>query len=100
MPDLIDMELCCLEARGLIARAEVAVHTLNANGACEGHLLMAAQGLAAMRHLNRIIELHHNRLVGEAHPTVVSPPVVPRRTWLTVLRQRLAIGGPALETQV
>ncbi|MEL6060793.1 MULTISPECIES: hypothetical protein [unclassified Methylobacterium] len=100
MPDLAEMELYRLEARGLIARAEEAVRALGADGACEGHRLMAAQGLTAMRHLNRIIELHHNRLAAEALPNVATPPVAPRRTWLAALRQRLAIGGPALETRV
>jgi len=99
MPDLAEMELYCLEARGLIARAEAAVLAMNANGACQGHRLMAAQGLTAMKHLNRIIELHHNRLAFAALPNAASPPVAPRRNWLSALRQRLAISGPALETR-
>ncbi|SDM94489.1 hypothetical protein SAMN05216360_104340 [Methylobacterium phyllostachyos] len=100
MPDLVEMELYCLEARGLIARAEDAVQQLGANGACEGHRLMAAQGLTAIRHLNRIIELHRNRLAFAALPNAVSPPTPPRRTWLALLRQRLTSGDPVLETRV
>ncbi len=99
MPDLAEMELYVLEARGLIARAEEALHRLDETDACEGHRLMAAQGLAAIRHLHRIIELHRNRLAFEALPNAVTPPVVPRRTWLAGLRQRLTTGGPILETR-
>ncbi|MCJ2069938.1 hypothetical protein MKK75_14230 [Methylobacterium sp. J-030] len=99
MPDLAEMELYCLEARGLIARAEDAVHAMVENGACEGHRLMAAQGLTAIRHLNRIIELHRHRLAFEALPNAVGLPVAPRRSWFFALRQRLTPGGPALETR-
>lgn len=97
MPDLAEMELYCLEARALIARAEDTVHRMSESDACEGHRLMAAQGLTAMRHLNRIIELHRNRLAFEALPNAVTPPAAPRRTWLATLRQRLTTGGPVLE---
>jgi hypothetical protein len=100
VPDLAEMELYCLESRGLVARAEDAVDRLVEDGACEGHRLMAAQGLTAMRHLHRIIELHRNRLVSEALPNAVGQTVPPpRRRWLATLRQRLTPGGPALETR-
>lgn len=99
MPDLAEVELYCLEARSLIARAEDAVQRLAQNGACEGHRLMAAQGLSAIKHLNRIIELHRNRLAFEALPNAVGPIEPPRRRWLFVLRQRFAIGVQSLETQ-
>ena len=99
MPNLAELELHCLEARGLIARAEEAVQRLDAHGACEGHRLMAAQGLIAIRHLNRILELHRNRLAFEALPNAVSQAVMPKRSWLAIVRQRLSIAGPALETR-
>ena len=99
MPDLAEVEFYCLEARGLVARAEDAVHRLDQYGACEGHRLMAAQGLVAIRHLNRIIELHRSRLAFEALPNAVSQTAVPRRSWLANVRQRLSMRGPALETR-
>ncbi|MGU3664615.1 hypothetical protein ACLBX9_10565 [Methylobacterium sp. A49B] len=97
MPDLAEMELYGTEARGLIARAEDAVRRLELARACEGHRLMAMQGLAAMRHLQRTIELHRNRLVFEALPDTLSLGVPPRRTWLSAVRHHLSIGGPPLE---
>lgn len=99
MPDLVELEAYCHEARSLIVRAEEAVLRMEQNGACEGHRLMAAQGLGAIKHLNRIIELHRNRLAFEALPEAVSQPLAPRRNWLAVMRHRLTIGGAGLETQ-
>ncbi len=99
MQDLAELELYCQEARELIARAEDAVHRLGQDGACEGHRLMATQGLMAIRHLHRIIETQRNRLAFEALPNADSRPVPPRRTWLSVMRQRLSTGRRALETQ-
>jgi hypothetical protein len=99
MPDLAEMELYGAEARGLITRAEDAVRRLELDGACEGHRLMAMQGLAAMRHLQRAIELHRNRLAFEALPNAVSLIDPPRRNWLSAVRQRLSIGRPPLEVR-
>lgn len=99
MPDLAAMELYCQEAQSLIARAEEAARSLAQNGACEGHRMMAAQGLTAIRHLNRIIEQHRNRLVFEALPNAVGSINQPKRSWLLVLRQRLSPRGASLETR-
>ncbi|MCJ2133664.1 hypothetical protein MKK69_06205 [Methylobacterium sp. J-026] len=83
----------------MIARAEDAANRLGQSEACDGHRLMATQGLVAIRHLHRIIETHRNRLAFEALPNAVSQPVPPRRTWLSVMRRHLSSGSRALETQ-
>ncbi|MGH1573491.1 hypothetical protein ACRAWG_26035 [Methylobacterium sp. P31] len=88
MPDLAEVELYCLEAQGLIARAEETVHRLGRDGACEGHRLMATQGLAALRHLGRMVDRHRNRLASDAPPNAVSPPAPRKRHWWPSLRQR------------
>jgi hypothetical protein len=93
MPDLGEVELYCEEARDLIARAEDVVHQLERAGPCEGHRMMAMQGLAAIKHLNRMIELHRNRLAFEALPNAVAQPLPAKRTWLTAMRHRLFSAG-------
>jgi hypothetical protein len=99
MPDLAEMELYCAEARDIIARAEETVHRLARNGACEGHRMMAGQGLVALRNLSRIIERHRNRMTVEILPHAVSPPAPQRRSWLPFLRPWGAGDGRVLDTR-
>ncbi|SDA09416.1 hypothetical protein SAMN02799622_00114 [Methylobacterium sp. UNC378MF] len=96
MPDLAEMELYCAEARNILSRAEEIVRSLGRKGACEGHRMMASQGIAALRHLDRIIERHRNRLAFEALPNVVGPPPQ-KRSWLVYLRQRGGQVGHGIE---
>ena len=93
MPDLAEMELYCAEAREILARAEGTLDRLRRNGACEGHRMMANQGLTALRHLSRIIERHRNRLTFEALPNAVSPPAPQKRVWRPLLRRRATDEG-------
>ena len=93
MPDLAELEFYCAEARDILARAEATVDRLGRNGACEGHRMMAHQGLAALRHLSRIIERHRTRLTFEALPNAVSPPAPQKRPWRPFLRPRPAGEG-------
>lgn len=99
MPDLAEMELYCAEARDIIARAEETVHRLARNGACDGHRMMAGQGLAALRNLNRIIERHRNRMTVEVLPTAVTQPAPHRRNWLPFMRPRGAGEVRVLDTR-
>ena len=99
MPDLAEMELYCAEARDIIARAEETVYRLARNGACEGHRMMAGQGLAALRNLSRIIERHRNRMAVEILPPVVSQTGPQRRSWLPFVRPRGAGAVPVLATR-
>jgi hypothetical protein len=93
MPDLAELEHYCVEAREILARAEATLDCLGRNGACEGHLMMAKQGLTALRHLSRIIDRHRTRLTFEALPNAVSPPTPQKWTWRPLLRQRPADEG-------
>ena len=100
MPDLAEMELYCAEAREILACAEGTLDRLRRNGACEGHRMMANQGLAALRHLSRIIERHRNRLMFEALPNAVSPPASQKWSWRPRLRQRPADEGRFAQTGI
>ncbi|XYD07308.1 hypothetical protein R1A27_19470 [Methylobacterium sp. NMS12] len=101
MPDLAEVELYCAEARDILAHAEDIVHDLGRRGACEGHRMMANQGLAALRNLDRIIERHRRRLTFQALPNAVGPPATPpppqKRNWLVFLRQRGGHAGHGIE---
>ena len=101
MPDLAEVELYCAEARDLLAHAEAIVHDLGRSGACEGHRMMASQGLAALRNLARIIERHRRRLTFQSLPNAVgptpSPPPPQRRNWLIFLRPRGGHPGHGIE---
>ncbi|MEE7504530.1 hypothetical protein ACLBXO_06685 [Methylobacterium sp. C33D] len=101
MPDLAEVELYCAEARDILAHAEDIVHDLCRRGACEGHRMMADQGLAALRNLDRIIERHRRRLAFQALPNAVvqpPPPSPPRkRNWLVFLRRGGGHAGHGVE---
>ncbi|MGU3476019.1 hypothetical protein [Methylobacterium sp. D48H] len=101
MPDLAEVELYCAEARDILAHAENIVADLDRRGACEGHCLMANQGLAALRNLDRIIERHRRRLAFLALPNAVGPSPPPshprKRNWLLFLRRRGGYAGHGIE---
>ncbi|MEE7450083.1 hypothetical protein MRF4_20995 [Methylobacterium radiotolerans] len=103
MPDLAEVELYCAEARDILANAEDIVHDLGRRGACEGHRMMANQGLAALRNLDRIIERHRRRLTFQALPNAVGPPppapAPQKRNWLLFLRPRVGHPGHGIEAR-
>ena len=70
-----------LEAQEIVAQAETAVHRLERCGACEGQQLMATQILAALRHLDRIIEHHHGHLAHAAPAATAHRPAARRCAW-------------------
>ena len=81
MTILAQLGLLHTEAQEIVAQAETAVRRLEGDGACQGHLLMATQILAALRHLDRIIEHHHDH---RAHATPVATaglPIARKRGW-------------------
>ena len=88
MPDLAEVDLYCEEARNIIIHAKEIVQDLERNGACEGHNLMAAQCIVALKRLNQIIESHRKRLAFEALPNAVDPPTSIKRQWWSVVRWR------------
>ncbi len=77
------LECSCVEAREILDRAEREVRRLRQNGACEGHYLMAMQVLAALRHLDRIIEPHRVRTASAASAVNAPQPLARKRSWLT-----------------
>lgn len=88
MSDLREVDLYCAEAESLVIRTEGIVWRLTEDGACEGHRLMAAQGLKAIRQLDRIIQEHRKRLVFEVSPNAVRQPSQKKRTWWPLLKRR------------
>ena len=98
MFDQSQAELCCVEARKIIERAGEVVELLSQNDACEGHKLMAAQCVVALRRLGQLVEVHRARLASEVHSDAIDPPIsLKRRWWFIVLwrsgRERQLLGG-------
>ena len=88
MPSLDAVELYCAEARQLVARAEAIVERLNRNGACEGHRLMASQGLAAIRRLDHIIDGNRKRLASDGPHPILDEALPAKRRWWPMIRRR------------
>lgn len=93
MPDLGELDLLRDEARSFVLRAEGTVQRLTENGACEGHRLMAAQGLVAMRRLEQMIERGRARAAFEARPYAVDKPPPAKRAWWPVRSWRSGNDG-------
>ena len=79
--DLAQLGPTDLEARDIVAHAEAVVLRLVQDGACEGHVLMAMQVLAALRHLNRIVEQHHVQMKSVIPPASAGRTPARRRSW-------------------
>ena len=88
MSDRSGVNLYCEEAKNIVIHAEGIAQRLIENGACEGHNLMAAQCIVALKRLNQIIESHRKRLAFEALPNAVDPPTSIKRQWWSVVRWR------------
>lgn len=90
MSDLARANIYCNEARNIIAHAEEIVQNLSHAGACEGHNLMAAQHMVALKRLSQILERHRRHLAFDAAPYRVDPPApVKRHRWFAIsLRPR------------
>ena len=86
MPDLAEVDLYCAEAKSLVRSVEEILNGFNQNRACEGHRLMAEQGLAAIRRLERTIEGHRRILDFETCPNAIDFNVSKKRGWLSILR--------------
>lgn len=86
MTNLAQLELFYWEARDIVSRAETDMLRLERDGAREGHLLMAAQILAAVRHLSRIIEhhCHHPERATLPLPATAGRPAARKRVWWIV----------------
>ncbi|MGH1587715.1 hypothetical protein ACRBEV_04345 [Methylobacterium phyllosphaerae] len=93
MSDLGELDLLRDEARRLVLRAEGIVQLLTENGACEGHRLMAAQGLVAMRRLEQMIERGKARAAFEARPYAADQPPPAKRAWWPVRSWRSRDAG-------
>jgi hypothetical protein len=63
MSDPAQIDLYCNEASNIITHAEEIFQKLSHNGACEGHNLMAAQCIVALKRLSQIIERRRRSLV-------------------------------------
>lgn len=88
MLDPSDARLCCDEARSIIERAEEVVELLGQNGACEGHKLVAAQCIVALRRLSQLVEGHRTRLASEAQSNALDAATMIKRPWWFILRSR------------
>ena len=86
--DAIDRYL--VEAHALLQRTEECEAELRRNGACEGHLFLAAQTLRAMRRLQATVE--QSRISVAALPSSPLTPAIAvkrsRRWWLRLLPRR------------
>jgi hypothetical protein len=81
MSDLEHVSLYCDEARNIITRAEEIVQNPSHNGACEGHKLMAAQYIVALKRLGQILERRRRQLAFDAAPYSADPPAPVKRQW-------------------
>jgi hypothetical protein len=88
MPDLTEADLYCREAQSIVVRAEEIRQFLSRNGACEGHCLIVAQAVLALKRLNNSIERHRDHLAFEALPNAISPPARIRNRWWSKIRWR------------
>jgi hypothetical protein len=86
MSDLTQIDSHCREARNIVFRAEEILQTLRRGGACEGHNLIAAQNIVALKRLSQILERHHRGLASDALSTAEDPPVLTKRHWWSALR--------------
>lgn len=98
MSDILKADLLCREARSIIVRSEDVVRCMKTAGACEGHLLMADQGLVALRHRNTIIERSRKRYTLDAPSDAVSAPIAAKQRWWSVPWRRRGAEGGMLET--
>jgi hypothetical protein len=99
MTDIAKMESYCTEVREIVSDAERIIHLLNQVDICEGHRLMAAQAVVAIRRLCRIIELHHNRLLVTSVIEETDLPNPTRLSWLSLVRHRFLSTSRAVETR-
>jgi hypothetical protein len=99
MSDISKLDLYCREAQSIIAHSEEIVRCMRRAGACEGHLLMADQGLVALRHLGRIIERSRKRSVFEAPSVPIDASLPAKQGWWSVIWRRPGVDDRALETR-
>jgi hypothetical protein len=83
MASLAQLERFCAEAEVIIAEAEDNYRRLIQTDACEGHRLMAAQVLAALRHLGRIVDRHRGQAATAAMPDTMIRSTLGKRPWWT-----------------
>lgn len=83
MTSLALLEHFCAEADAIVADAEEQYRRLTLSGACEGHLLMAAQALTALRNLGRIVDHHRIHAASAAVPDAVTRSNPGKRPWWT-----------------
>ncbi|MDN3571587.1 hypothetical protein [Methylobacterium longum] len=88
MSDPEQINLYCQEASNIIAHAEAVAQSLRQNGACEGHNLMAAQCIVALKHLGQILEKRRRHVTFDAVPHTGDPPAPINRHWLFALSLR------------
>lgn len=100
MPGRAETDLYCYQARSILSQAEEVVKSLKRNGAYEGHILMAAQCITALRHLSRIIEDHHRHCASDAVAAAVDPPIAVKRRWWSIARRRSGSEDRAIEASV
>jgi hypothetical protein len=86
MSDLTQIDTYCREARNFVFRAGEIVQALRRDGACEGHNLVAAQNVVALKRLSQILERQQQRLASDALPKAVDPPISTKRHWWSALR--------------
>lgn len=99
MSDISELDLYCREAQSIITHSEEIVRCMRNAGACEGHLLMADQGLVALRHLGRLIERSRKRSVFEAPSGPIDASLPTKQSWWSVFWRRPGADDRALETR-
>lgn len=80
-PTLAEVDQYISEGISLIAQAEERLRQLERDRACQGHLLMGAQILTAMRRNLRLLQERRDSLEKEAAALPVVPPVREKQHW-------------------
>ncbi|MGH1587842.1 hypothetical protein ACRBEV_05170 [Methylobacterium phyllosphaerae] len=81
MSDQVCIDLYREEARNIIARTEEIVQKMGQKRACEGHKLMAAQYILALKRLSQMIERHQRAVSVKVAPNAQAQPIKIRRRW-------------------
>lgn len=80
-PLLAELDLYLEEGTHLMARSEELLLQLKHDRACEGHLLIGAQILMAMRCTLQLLQEHRHHLEKQAALLPVAPPASAKRPW-------------------
>lgn len=86
MSDLEKADRYRQEAGKIVARGQDILLTLKAEGACEGHVLMASQILLGLKRLDRLIDEHGKRLAASQLPDLDGQTIATYRSWWSVIK--------------